>query len=138
MERNWEILADLPEPRIFHGCGLIPLFNTKFIIVFGGRNSSNIPYNTSILFLDLNDKHTGWKTFSQMKIDSVQGTITGNLIKRLTPTECDLMYTTTTEMHVCKGNFTWTVMQIPTRTNFKKSVPVGLNDLWPCANGLHN
>jgi hypothetical protein len=97
------MLPDLPHSRVFHGCELIPLFNSKFIIVFGGRHSSNTPYDTSILFLDLNDKLSGWKTLSQVKIDSVQGTITGNLIKRLTltPTECDLMYTTTTEMHVC-------------------------------------
>ena len=51
------------------------------------------------------DRASGWQIDPQMNIDSVQTTINGNLIKRLNPFECDMMYITQKELHACKDNF---------------------------------
>ena len=124
--------------RVNHGCGLIEIENSKYLIVYGGRNSATVDHDTSILFLNLNNVISGWKSDSRMKLNSAQKYINGNLVKHLGPTECDLMYMTTSQLHICKGNFTWTVTPVPVRSSTKKSVPIGLNYLWPCANGLNN
>ena len=132
------MLPDLPEPRSFHGCGLIGMFNSTFLVVFGGRKSQTTNHNSSILLLDLNNTQSGWKTDPSLKLDSDQAYINGNIVKGLNQYECDLMYITKTELHVCRGNFSWTVTQILPRTANKKGVPVGLNGLGSCANGLNN
>ncbi len=137
--RKWEVLPALPMARANHGCGSIEIANSKHLLVFGGRSTANTLVDTSILFLNLNNVNEGWKTIGNMKINSAQKYINGNLVKLLTPTECDLMYITDKEFHVCKGNFTWVVSQLPVAvTSTKKFVPVGLNSLWPCANIVNN
>jgi hypothetical protein len=134
MPRSWEKLPDLPSNRVNHGCGLVEMNKSKYLIVFGGRTSSGILDN-SILFLNLKSLVSGWQPDARMKLNVAQQYITGNLIKHLSPIECDLMYITKSELHICKGNFTWTITPVPARSSTKKSVPVGTNALWPCANG---
>jgi hypothetical protein len=108
--------------------------NSKYLIVFGGRTSSGTLDN-SILFLNLKSLVSGWQPDARMKLNVAQQYITGNLIKRLSSIEGDLMYITKSELHICKGNFTWTITPVPARSSTKKSVPIGINALWPCANG---
>ena len=134
MPRSWEKLPDLPSNRVNHGCGLVEMNNSKYLIVFGGRTSSGTLDN-SILFLNLKSLVSGWQPDARMKLNVAQQYITGNLIKRLSSIEGDLMYITKSELHICKGNFTWTITPVPARSSTKKSVPVGTNALWPCANG---
>ena len=135
MPRSWEKLPDLPSNRVNHGCGLVEMNNAKYLIVFGGRASSTVNHTASIFFLNLNSLVSGWQTDARMKLNVPQQYITGNLVKQLSPSECDLMYITKSELHICKGNFTWTITPVPARTSTKKSVPVGINAFWPCANG---
>ena len=134
MPRSWEKLPDLPSNRVNHGCGLVEMNNSKYLIVFGGRTSPGTLDN-SILFLNLKSLVSGWQPDARMKLNVPQQYITGNLVKQLSPSECDLMYITKSELHICKGNFTWTITPVPARSSTKKSVPVGTNALWPCANG---
>ena len=51
------------------------------------------------------NRANGWQIDSQMKIDAMQKTINGNFINRLNPFECDMMYITQKELHVCRDNF---------------------------------
>ncbi len=60
---------------------------------------------TELHFLRVRDD--GWQIDPRMKIDSVQATINGNFINRLNPFECDMMYVTQKELHVCRDNFRW-------------------------------
>ena len=48
--------------RVNHGCEVIEREKSKYLIVFGGRNSigSNLP-STDIILLNLDLKSEGWK-----------------------------------------------------------------------------
>ena len=52
----------MPSDRVNHGCGVIERGNSKYLVVFGGRNtmSSNLQ-STDIIVLNMDLKSAGWK-----------------------------------------------------------------------------
>ena len=51
----------MPSDRVNHGCGVIERGNSKYLVVFGGRNtkSSNLQ-STDIIVLNMDLKSAGW------------------------------------------------------------------------------
>ena len=111
---------------------------SNFLLVFGGRKNPTEYHQALILFLDLSNPQLGWKSHPRAEIHSPEKSINGNLIKGLSlrPLRCDLMYITTDHLKVCKDNFVWEVtsLAVSAASTVKKFVPLGVNDLAPCAN----
>ncbi len=132
--RTWETLPSLPSVRTNHGCGLSFYANSNYLVVFGGKSANSIPFDTLIMFLNLNDKSQGWSTLDTFNIDVPQPVIVSSYVRRLTPTECDMMYVTTNSINVCRNNFNWTSTPLLVGGNAnKKYAAVGVNALKPCA-----
>jgi hypothetical protein len=58
--------------RTNHGCGLAFIANSNYLVVFGGKSANSIPFDTKIMFLNLNDKSQGWSTLDTFTIDVEQ------------------------------------------------------------------
>ena len=87
--------------------------------------------------------HSGLITFHFLfrislppQVESINTQINGNVLKNLSPTECDLMFVTPTNVFTCRDNYNWTITPTGLNvTSVKKFVPIGMNSLWPCAIG---
>ncbi len=103
--------------------------NNQYLIVYGGYGGSLGGYN-DIAFLNLNQRNLGWVHFPGIQLNAYKPIITGGIVKHLSASSCDMMYTTYyTGLMVCKGNYTWTktTLNPAPASKYKRSVAVGAN-----------
>ena len=137
MLSTWEILPDLPERRIYHGCGRTDMNNNPYLIVFGGESPLSTPLILGdVKFLNLNQKNLGWVNLPGIRLSGPRRYIHGSFVKHLSSTNCDMMFVEYySGLNVCKGNFNWTtyVFSPVPYSGLKRLVPVGLNAFPTCA-----
>jgi len=137
--RNWTSLPALPAPRIFHGCGTTHINQSTYLVVYGGHyiDSKGVPVLFwNILILDMDATGSTWQVLPGSKFITSNKYINGGIIKRLTSTECNMMFVDPVNnlLQACTGNFNWTSTQMNRKLNYTDPyfVAVGVNVFKSC------
>ena len=109
--------------------------------MYGGNHWNGVgsviqnPFD-DILFLNMDDGTSTWKTLPGVKLAGAHGYINGGLVKLLTDDECFMMYvaSTTRQLWACTGNYHWTATNITPGIQFVETplVPVEINSFINC------